>query len=380
MSNFSIPPNKSSLLFASKALPPRALMTNLARLGLTAEDFKPIDWRKHGLSPVLNQQQCGNCWAMSSTSCLTDRFMIGKKISDILLQPIVTTLCVSKDFNSNWNSAGCNGGFPEEAVRFFEQYGLPKVGSNCPSPKELIKQTAIQATCGQLKQQCGSVVYKAKPASLRFLTVGGNAVDPQLTIVNIQRELMNGPVIGAFKVFGDFMYFKDGKPYKWDLTNGIYIHGAGYQNDGIDAGQKAFDFDDGGHAIEVVGWDVGEAGSYGRIPYWIIKNSWTSMWMDKGYGKIAMYGQTNANPPRMINHEIFLDVSAPTGNPEYPYQGGMIAFDIDHNSGDRSGYVGEVAADKSFASSKSNQIALIVIFSVLIVFALIYFIRYRRRN
>ena len=77
--NFTLPPNNANIQIVSALATTQDVEENMRRLSVTASDLAPIDWRKKAdISVPRNQQQCGNCWAMSSTSALTDRFIIKK--------------------------------------------------------------------------------------------------------------------------------------------------------------------------------------------------------------------------------------------------------------------------------------------------------------
>merc|ERR1712087_1055198 len=68
----------------------------------------------------------------------------------------------------------------------------------------------------------------------------------------------NGPLSVAFSVYADFPTY----------TSGVYSHTSGSML--------------GGHAVVMLGW-----GTENGRKYWLIKNSWTDKWGDKGFFKIA---------------------------------------------------------------------------------------------
>jgi cathepsin B len=78
------------------------------------------------------------------------------------------------------------------------------------------------------------------------------------SVENTQKDLAkNGPVETGFSVYQDFMAYK----------SGVYQHRSG----GLL----------GGHAVKIVGWGV-----EGSTPYWIVANSWTENWGEKGFFRI----------------------------------------------------------------------------------------------
>ena len=69
--------------------------------------------------------------------------------------------------------------------------------------------------------------------------------------------MTNGPVVGSFNLFADFVTYK----------SGVYHHTSG-------ALLAA-------HAVKILGWGVDNG-----TPYWLAANSWNEDWGDKGFFKI----------------------------------------------------------------------------------------------
>src|SRR3990167_5627974 len=111
---FNVPPNKANPTIVLPLTTPQEVDATRRRLRLTAADVEtPIDWRKKAtLSPVRNQATCGNCWAMSSTSALTDRFIISGKYENLNLAPVLTTQCAGLVTGDGSGNNGCCGGLP----------------------------------------------------------------------------------------------------------------------------------------------------------------------------------------------------------------------------------------------------------------------------
>lgn len=335
---FKIPPSFANIRVEGPVPTVSAVKSGFLKAGLTASDLTPIDWRKKSaISPVKNQQSCGDCWAMSSTSALADRFIAQKGLDGLVLEHALTAQCVTAGAQQSIN-AGCDGGQPFLAGQFFENYGCPSADGNCPSWEKLCGGAGCNLpTCNELKQACNSsVIYKAKKGSTKNLGASsGNGFDVNLTIANIKKELLNGPVVACFFVPIDFMASAF---YKWDATNGIYINGAyGEDLDKLAPDKFKARFDNpvgeqwghniphAGHAVEVVGWDVGETKNpkYGKVAYWIVKNSWGTDWMDGGYFKIAMSDSG-------LNKGQAFDVPVVDSGGAF---GGCVSFDPDLSTG-----------------------------------------------
>jgi len=396
--DFHIPPSRANIKVTGPLTSAAAVNTKFFQMGLTAADLDPIDWRrKVMLSPVMNQQDCGDCWAMSSTSALADRFIIQKWIANLRLDPAVTAQCAQPSFINQ----GCNGGQPIVAGQFFEQYGVPAVDKNCQGWRKICpaEGNCILPTCQTLESQCQkATLYFAKQNSTENLTVNdGGDVNVAATIANIKRELLNGPVVASFFVPKDFMATAAG--YKWEATNGIFINGA--YNDILDSRMtdkikgklgvtSSAQWGDiimengspAGHAVSIVGWDRGKAGSYGDVSYWIVRNSWGPNWNEGGFFRIAM------NDSGLNN---FLGFDIPVANLTIASTGqvksigglfgGCVAFAPDLNSGAPKGDKPPPPNSGSGSSSKVNwAVILIIVACVLVVGGAGYYYYFRKRK
>merc|ERR1712072_1654757 len=79
-------------------------------------------------------------------------------------------------------------------------------------------------------------------------------------VANMQKEIMtNGPIQVAFKVYKSFMSYKSGiySKHFWELLP------------------------EGGHAVKLVGY-----GTEGGTDYWIVANSWNTIWGEDGFFRI----------------------------------------------------------------------------------------------
>src|SRR5690349_22995688 len=206
---FGIPPNRASLMVKGSLLNQSELGQNLKKLGLTAEDLKPIDWRSKIMGP-RNQQKCGDCWAMSSIASLTDRFTIQKNLKNLRLQPALLAQCVGAypELHSiTPMNQGCSGGLPFDAGKYFEVVGARVVKDSCPLWDKICPSCSDLPQCDDLKKECNEPpLYKAKTNSTKSLPVvqSGNKIDVQGTITNMKKELLNGPFPTCYFVPIDF--------------------------------------------------------------------------------------------------------------------------------------------------------------------------------
>jgi hypothetical protein len=320
---------------------------------------KSFDWReKTTLCPVTNQQQCGACWCFSATSAFSDRLRISG-VSNVTLNQIPTLSCIAKEDVSP--DGPCGGGFPENCFDFFEEKGASEVSSTCISWDDLCSQQNSEIPelpdCSSLTCDMKYFAAKGSKHSLYVLNYQGE-VDEASTILAIKTSLLDGPVVGKFSVWVDFM------APDWSLTNEIYINGAydsvPFSVQECPEGQlTCLDPDtykqqsctvtkpskclDGGHAVEIVGWGSGDAGGeYGVVDYWIIKNSWGDAWQDKGYFKFAM-----TNKSKGINTNCGLDVPIQLGPNDF--NGGTVICNVGGTGSS------ETPGDSSVKSSDNSK-------------------------
>ena len=381
---FNIPPSRANIRVVGPLTSLSELNTKFSTAGLTSEDLEPIDWRsKVDLSPILNQKSCGDCWAMSSTSALSDKFIIEKKIKNLILEPAITAQCAS-------SSNGCGGGSPSVAVQYFETNGVPSVDVvKCPSWKTIYNEYSSNGTpnlpsCDTIINLCEkSTFYKSLIGSYKNLAV--SSTDRAHTINNIKLALMEGPLVACFFVPIDFQAPALG--YNWRKTNGIYVNGM--YNDDLDKlatpNEKNYfgisspsdwgniimeNGSPAAHAVSIVGWGKdGDAGAFGKTTdYWIVRNSWGDTWNENGYFRIAMNIDGNTN------NQLAFDIPTLFQNTLF---GGCITFKPDLTTGAPFGH----EYLKGGLSSKKNRktLILLIVGAVILAIFFIYFLIKKRR-
>lgn len=114
--------------YAAKA---STLRKNHFQSYVTANLPTNYDWRDNtdckSVHNILNQEQCGSCWAFGATEALSDRLCIqsGGKVS-VQLAPQQLVSC---DHTCRWLvecDQGCNGGIPIVAWDFMQKTGVPR--------------------------------------------------------------------------------------------------------------------------------------------------------------------------------------------------------------------------------------------------------------
>jgi len=200
---------------------------------------------------IRDQATCGSCWAFGGVEAMSDRICIASNgtVQDELSTEDMLSCCGAMC------GAGCNGGYPSGAWRFFKTHGLTteaKYPYAFPPCEHHINATHYKP-CGPSKPtpKCD----KAKITGKKYHGKTVYSVMPQ----SIEKEIMHhGPVEAAFTVYQDFLTYK----------SGVYKHTSGPEL--------------GGHAIKIFGWGV-EKG----VKYWLVANSWNEDWGDAGTFKIV---------------------------------------------------------------------------------------------
>lgn len=195
-----------------------------------------VDWRTKGVvTPVKNQQQCGSCWAFSTTGVIEGYYAIKNgKLLSFSEQQIVDcdTTCY-----------GCGGGWPYLAVEYAAQNGL-ETESDYP-------YTAMDGTCKYSKSKA-------------VQTNNGYAFVTPDSANDLMAAIVNSPVSVAIEADQSVFQF---------YSSGVISSGCG---DGID------------HAVLAVGYTTVS----GEQAY-IVKNSWGTSWGDQGYVYISTDGSPN---------------------------------------------------------------------------------------
>lgn len=210
----------------------------------TVENIKvpdSFDWRDQNpqcVHPVRDQGQCGSCWAHGSSEAFSDRVCIQSQGKiDKVFSPQQLVNCDLLDH-------GCAGGFLTTPFLYYALVGAQE--ESCYGPYTSGTTGGRTESCFLKKWQCP--VIKANLSSIKWLTT------PQAIQEEIQK---NGPINTGFKVYDDFLNYK----------SGVYV--------------KNSDKLLGGHAVKIIGWGVEN-----NVNYWIVQNSWTESWGEKGYFRI----------------------------------------------------------------------------------------------
>jgi len=217
-----------------------------------------FDWRsKHAVSPVKNQEQCGSCWAFSTTESVESQWFLANNSMPILgPQQIV---------DCDTQSSGCNGGWTYWAFEYLMQAGGQESEASYP-------YTAQDGTC---KFKVDKII--AKVANYSF------AIPPCESGPCLKQSETN--LRSQLATIGPLSICVNANPWQ-TYSSGVLSNCPG----------AAADLD---HCVQMVGFDMSAT-----KPYYIIRNSWGTDWGYAGYIYVAANGKNECGVADVVTYAI----------------------------------------------------------------------------
>ncbi len=198
-----------------------------------------VDWTTKGaVTPVKNQEQCGSCWAFSTTGSVEGAWFLSKgSLVSLSEQQLV-------DCSDAEGNQGCNGGLMDQAF----QYIIDNKGI---TTEAAYPYTATDGTC----------VAKGKPVAATLSGYKDVAANNELAL---ETAIVQQPVSVAVEADQSVFQFYSG---------GVMDSACGTQLD---------------HGVLAVGYgtDTGKE-------YYKVKNSWGADWGEKGYIRLGRGAKFN---------------------------------------------------------------------------------------
>jgi hypothetical protein len=213
-----------------------------------------VDWRALSrVTPVRDQGGCGACWAFAGTSLVESAYLKATNATaaqaaalHLSEQQLVSCSKAAQGFMS----LGCTGGYAWDALNYVIHYNLTTAAA--------WPYSGTDEPCAFAPQHPASVTYgnAVRPAQWSSTLTVPPTRDAMLAAV----AAYPGGVAVGFQVDSDF-YWYGGGVFPSASACGSYID----------------------HYLVVVGYNL-----TAPVPYWIVKNSWSTGWGEQGYARLGM--------------------------------------------------------------------------------------------
>jgi len=246
-----------------------------------------IDWRyTEAVTAIKNQGQCGSCWAFSATEAVESQLVLtsgGKLAIDLSPQQIAS--CAPS--TGTYGCLGCQGGFTEGAYEYLKSvaglansFYIPYAQSlTAPSTTAACPTAKVAAIDGPNQVLSGGF---AKVSGYHYATTPCTAGSCEKQDLKAFAAALEHAPVSVCVNAGSWN----------DYTGGVMSSAA--------CGPMGADYQD--HCVMATGFNT-----TAPTPYWIVRNSWSSTWGEKGYVYLEMAKNTCGLADDATIPEVVLD-------------------------------------------------------------------------
>lgn len=214
-----------------------------------------VDWISAGaVAPVKDQGRCASSWAIATAGAIEGAAVA----SGSFLQSLSWQQFISCDPNN----LGCEGG----SIAYATAYAIGYGGSNPAGGIASLADYPYTDSPGVTTTKCS-----AKKQDVAVEVASGNIVFPYNSLLSIEKRIDTMKQQLAIQPVA--VAIKSGCPTFANYVSGVLT------DDGDCACTDNLCAD---HAVLLIGYN-----DDAEVPYWTIKNSWSTSWGESGYARIA---------------------------------------------------------------------------------------------
>jgi C1A family cysteine protease len=243
--------NQAVALYQEALIQQKLPLRQGAAGGASCASAAAFDWRTQGkVTAVKDQKSCASCWAFTANAVLESNYLI-QNLGNVDASEQHVVNCTPQ--------SDCNGGYLNKAIDL-----LQSQGTNAETAE---KYTATKAACNP------RLATPLRLVAWRQIDPDWTHIVPPATIKDALCE--HGPLATRMIVDTPFQSFSGaGKVFR-QVDASLTVNSAG------------------GHFVTIVGWDD-RKGAKGA---WLVKNSWSTGWGDKGYAWMEYGANTIGHMP-----------------------------------------------------------------------------------